>query len=167
MFVEEVPGQLTKLEAALRKGDAGATRLTAHTLKGTAANFGASQMQTLAIAIEMKARDGSLEGAAAIFVQLRAESVRVREALEAVTISEAARCRKRFSSEARRQLRFEKVCHLPGGVLRIFQWWKMPASFHYRKLRSLDLPLIKPAMLQRYKPVSFAPQNQSLSFDPI
>ena len=28
MFVEEVPGQLTELEAALRKGDTGATRLT-------------------------------------------------------------------------------------------------------------------------------------------
>jgi histidine phosphotransfer protein HptB len=84
MFVEEVPGQLTKLEAALRKGDAGATRLTAHTLKGTAANFGASQMQTLASAIEMKARDGALDGAPAIFVQLRAECARVREALEAV-----------------------------------------------------------------------------------
>jgi len=84
MFVEEVPGQLTKLEAALRKGDTGATRLTAHTLKGTAGNFGASQMQTLASAIEMKARDGALDGALAIFVQLRTECARVREALEAV-----------------------------------------------------------------------------------
>ena len=167
MFVEEVPGQLTELEAALRKGDAGATRLTAHTLKGTAGNFGASQMQTLARrdrdeSPRRRARRGARD--------VRSVTCRVRagsRGSRSRTISEAARCRKRFSSEARRQLRFEEVCHLPGGVLRIFQWWKMPASFHYRKLRSLDLPLIKPAMLQRYKPVSFAPQNQSLSFDPI
>jgi hypothetical protein len=32
----------------------------------------------------MKARDGALDGAPAIFVQLRAECARVREALEAV-----------------------------------------------------------------------------------
>jgi hypothetical protein len=41
-------------------------------------------MQTLASAIEMKARDGALDGALAIFVQLRTECARVREALEAV-----------------------------------------------------------------------------------
>jgi HPt (histidine-containing phosphotransfer) domain-containing protein len=84
MFIDEVPGQLATLEAALKNGDAAATRLTAHTLKGTAANFGAAGMQTLAFAIEEKGRVASLEGAAAIFVQLLAESVRVREALEAV-----------------------------------------------------------------------------------
>jgi histidine phosphotransfer protein HptB len=84
MFIDEVPGQLATLEAALKNGDAAAARLTAHTLKGTAANFGAAGMQTLAFAIEEKGRVGSLEGAAAIFVQLLAESVRVREALEAV-----------------------------------------------------------------------------------
>ncbi len=41
MFIAEVPGQLATLEAALAKGDADAIRLTAHTLKGTAGNFGA------------------------------------------------------------------------------------------------------------------------------
>jgi hypothetical protein len=41
-------------------------------------------MQALASAIEMKGRDGSLEGASAIFVQLSSECARVREALAAV-----------------------------------------------------------------------------------
>lgn len=84
MFIGEVPGQLATLEEALTKGDAGAIRLTAHTLKGTGGNFGASRMHALASAIEEKGRSRSLEGAAATFVQLRAECVRVREALEAV-----------------------------------------------------------------------------------
>jgi HPt (histidine-containing phosphotransfer) domain-containing protein len=84
MFIGEVPGQLATLEEALAKGDAGVTRLIAHTLKGTGGNFGASRMQALASAIEEKGRSRSLEGAAKTFVQLRAECVRVREALEAV-----------------------------------------------------------------------------------
>ncbi|HEY2525522.1 MAG TPA: Hpt domain-containing protein [Candidatus Binataceae bacterium] len=83
MFIDEVPGQLAILNAALAKEDAGAVRLTAHTLKGTAANFGASLMQALASALEMKGRDGSFEGAAALLVQLQAECERVRAALEA------------------------------------------------------------------------------------
>jgi HPt (histidine-containing phosphotransfer) domain-containing protein len=86
MFIGEVPGQLATLEEALAKGDAGATRLTAHTLKGTGGNFGASRMQALAGAIEEKGRSRSLEGTAATFVQLRAECVRVRQALEAVRL---------------------------------------------------------------------------------
>ena len=84
MFIHEVPGQLATLEAALTKRDAGAARLTAHTLKGTGANFGASRMQALASAIEEKGRSGSLDGAAATFVELRAECTRVRDALKAV-----------------------------------------------------------------------------------
>ncbi len=72
MFIGEVPRQLATLEEALAKGDAGATRLTAHTLKGTGGNFGASRMQALAGAIEEKGRSRSLDGAAATFVGLRA-----------------------------------------------------------------------------------------------
>lgn len=83
MFIDELPGQLATLEAALSKGDAGAARLTAHRLRGTGGNFGAARMQALASAIEEKGRIGSLDGAAATFVQLRTECLRVREALEA------------------------------------------------------------------------------------
>ena len=75
---------MATLEAALAKGDAGATRLTAHTLKGTGGNFGASRMQALASAIEEKGRNGSLDGASATFVELRAECTKVRDALKAV-----------------------------------------------------------------------------------
>jgi HPt (histidine-containing phosphotransfer) domain-containing protein len=84
MFIEEIPGQLAGLEAALARKDAAAARLTAHTLKGTGGNFGASRMQALASVIEEKGRNGSLDGAEATFVQLRAECARVREALEAL-----------------------------------------------------------------------------------
>jgi HPt (histidine-containing phosphotransfer) domain-containing protein len=84
MFVEEVPGQLAALEAALDRKDAAAARLTAHTLKGTGGNFGASRMQALASAIEEKGRSGLLDGADAALIQLRAECARVREALEAL-----------------------------------------------------------------------------------
>ena len=45
MFAREVPNQLATLDAALVQGDARATRLSAHTLKGTGGNFGATRMQ--------------------------------------------------------------------------------------------------------------------------
>jgi HPt (histidine-containing phosphotransfer) domain-containing protein len=83
MFIVEVPGQLATLEAALANKDAGATRLTAHTLKGTGGNFGAARMLEFASAIEEKGRNGSLEGAGALLILLRAECTRVRVALEA------------------------------------------------------------------------------------
>jgi hypothetical protein len=41
-------------------------------------------MQELANAIEEKARNGSLDGASATVVELRAECTRVRDALKAV-----------------------------------------------------------------------------------
>ncbi len=82
MFIGEAPRQMEALALALGKGDAAAVRLAAHTLKGTAASFGAQRMQTLAKAIEDKGRDGELDGASATLAELRAECERVREALE-------------------------------------------------------------------------------------
>lgn len=84
MFIIEVPLQLDALEAALRKPDAGAARLAAHTLKGTASNFGAAQMRMLASSLEEKARNATLDGWPAICAELRAESARVRQALESL-----------------------------------------------------------------------------------
>jgi HPt (histidine-containing phosphotransfer) domain-containing protein len=85
MFIGEVPGQLATLEDALASKDAGAIRLTAHTLKGTGGNFGAARMLELASAIEEKGRKGSLDGAGALLILLRAECDRVRAALEAAS----------------------------------------------------------------------------------
>ncbi len=104
MFINEVPNQLATLEEALAKEDAGAVRLNAHTLKGTGGNFGASRMQALAGAIEEKGRSRSLDGAAATFAQLRAECVRVREALEAVRRPQPLAAR-RFSVPGNQGLR--------------------------------------------------------------
>jgi hypothetical protein len=68
----------------VEKGRCGRHQADRAYAEGHGWEFGASQMQTLASAIEMKARDGALDGALAIFVQLRTECARVREALEAV-----------------------------------------------------------------------------------
>ena len=84
MFITEVPPQLDTLEAALRKPDAGAARLAAHTLKGTASNFGAARMRALASSLEEKARNAALDGWPHIYAELRAECARVRKALESL-----------------------------------------------------------------------------------
>ena len=100
MFIVEVPGQLATLEAALANKDAGATRLTAHTLKGTGGNFGAARMLEFATAIEEKGRNGSLEGAWALLVRCVPNALRVREALEAERWLGRADRSKVFSSKS-------------------------------------------------------------------
>jgi HPt (histidine-containing phosphotransfer) domain-containing protein len=84
MFVAEVPLELDALEAALHKADAGAARLAAHTLKGTASNFGAARMRMLAGSLEEKARNVALDDWSPILIDLRAEALRVRQALESI-----------------------------------------------------------------------------------
>jgi hypothetical protein len=68
----------------VEKGRCGRHQADRAYAEGHGWEFGASQMQTLASAIEMKARERRARRAPAILVQLRAECARVREALEAV-----------------------------------------------------------------------------------
>jgi two-component system, sensor histidine kinase and response regulator len=82
MFLASVPAQLDGLTQALDKGDgAGGARL-AHTLKGTAATFGATEMQEQAAAISEAFNSHSNDKARGMLPQFRGECDRVSAALE-------------------------------------------------------------------------------------
>jgi len=83
MFVSDVPAQLDALTQALDQGDAALASRMAHTLKGTAATFGATQMVERAAAIDQASRASLIDQARGLLAAFRAECERVRAALEA------------------------------------------------------------------------------------
>jgi len=80
-FLELAPGQLDELGAAVEAGDTAAVDLQAHAMKGGAANVGAVRVSATARELEMLAKGGGLDGAAAIFARLRAEFAALQQAL--------------------------------------------------------------------------------------
>ena len=72
LFVDECPGWMRDLDAAIDEGDAAEAKRAAHTLKGSADHWGARQTFDLALRMERLCRDGKLDEAR----QLRAELAR-------------------------------------------------------------------------------------------
>jgi signal transduction histidine kinase/DNA-binding response OmpR family regulator/HPt (histidine-containing phosphotransfer) domain-containing protein len=83
-FLKEAPELLGNLHAALDQQDAGKLALTAHTLKSNGASFGATTFANLCRDLEMMAKNGSLEGAAATLAQAETEYSQVQVALRAL-----------------------------------------------------------------------------------
>jgi HPt (histidine-containing phosphotransfer) domain-containing protein len=67
LFIQDCPGWLTGIEAALNGGDAAAAQRLAHTLKGAAYHFAAGPTIAAAQALEQAADGGDLTGARAMF----------------------------------------------------------------------------------------------------
>ena len=80
-FLDLVPGQLDDLEAAVTAGDVPAVDLQAHSMKGGAANVGAVRVAEASRELEILAKGGSLEGASALFAQIREEFSALQEAV--------------------------------------------------------------------------------------
>jgi HPt (histidine-containing phosphotransfer) domain-containing protein len=81
LFVRETPARLALLASAVARGDRPTAERAAHTLKGTAAVFGADAMQAVAAAAEIAARAGELGEVAHMLDELQTASERVRLAL--------------------------------------------------------------------------------------
>ncbi len=64
-FLEDSPGHLAALQAAVANEDAGAARRAAHTLKSNAATLGAVRLEAAAGEVERRAAGGDLTGAGA------------------------------------------------------------------------------------------------------
>ena len=77
LFLEELPGRLDALQAAIREGDAKHTRHEAHSLKGALANLGATAACDLAYELEGLGRAASLETAPAALRRLEQELERI------------------------------------------------------------------------------------------
>jgi HPt (histidine-containing phosphotransfer) domain-containing protein len=81
-FLTDAPHMLAEMHRALGADDADLFRREAHSLKSNGATFGAGNLAALAKELEMMAKAGSLEGAAAKLTQLEAEYALVRDELE-------------------------------------------------------------------------------------
>ena len=81
LFFRETPERLRVLTAALAAGDRALVERSTHTLKGTAATFGADAMRDVAAEAETAAHAGQLDRVAHLLPTLQQEADRVHEAL--------------------------------------------------------------------------------------
>jgi len=82
MFREDSPPRLVSIDAGLASGDATGIAKDAHSLKGSAANFGAGRFRELSQAIESAGKSGDLSTVPPLLEQLKLEYTRVQEALD-------------------------------------------------------------------------------------
>ena len=84
MFREDTPPRFEELEACLTRGDAPGLAKVAHSLKGSASNFGAARFRTTAEKLEHLGKSGDLTGAREALDDLRTEFARILDALESL-----------------------------------------------------------------------------------
>ncbi len=82
MFREDTPPQFVELSDCVAHADPVRLAKVAHSMKGSAGNFGAKHFRHLAEAIEAIAKSGSLASAPAAIAALQAEYERVLAALD-------------------------------------------------------------------------------------
>jgi hypothetical protein len=80
--LKEIPEQLQQIAEAIARGDGEIAAIAAHSLKGTAAIFGARRMQKLAADVEQAADAGLMQNARSELERLRTECDRVLHELE-------------------------------------------------------------------------------------
>jgi two-component system, sensor histidine kinase and response regulator len=83
LFLEDCPRLLSAVRQGLADGDGAAVHRTAHTLKGSAGNFGAQAVIALARRLEAHAREGNIPASDRVFSMLEAEIGRLMEELAA------------------------------------------------------------------------------------
>jgi PAS domain S-box-containing protein len=83
-FLADVPRLVEDAKLGLQQGHSDDVRRAGHTLKSTAATFGATRFSELSRSLESLATSGTLDGAADLIARLEAEYQKVRIALETV-----------------------------------------------------------------------------------
>ncbi len=101
LFLADCPRRLAGIKEAVRRGDAEALRIEAHTLKGSVGNFAAKQAFAAAQRLEIMGRDGDLSKAGEARMALESELARLTEGLTKLTRHPSMR--KTKTSKARRQ----------------------------------------------------------------
>jgi two-component system, sensor histidine kinase and response regulator len=81
LFVEECPGWLAAIVSAVEAADPERIRVTAHSLKGAAANLSAHDVAAAAARVELLGRDGNLPACTIACAELSAECNRLLGAL--------------------------------------------------------------------------------------
>jgi HPt (histidine-containing phosphotransfer) domain-containing protein len=86
IFLSDTPERLQEIASGLENGDALLVMRAAHSIKGSAGNFGATGLAHAAYVIEQAARQADLATAAAGVAPLHEHYAKVTAALEAVRI---------------------------------------------------------------------------------
>lgn len=94
LFLADCPRRLAEIKEAVRRGDAEALRIEAHTLKGSIGNFAAKQAFAAAQRLEIMGRDGDLDKAGDARMALESELGRLTEGLTKLTRDSSMRKRK-------------------------------------------------------------------------
>ena len=94
LFLADCPQRLVEIKEAVRRGDAEALRIAAHTLKGSVGNFAAKNAFAAAQRLEIMGRDGDLHTAGEACATLESELALLREELGRLTRNSPIRKRK-------------------------------------------------------------------------
>ncbi|MBM4187575.1 MAG: Hpt domain-containing protein [Gemmatimonadetes bacterium] len=81
VFLEDLPGRLTRLEQSVAGDNASEIRSAAHALKGSSGSVGAALLSSVCGQLEAMARTGRVEGARDLHTRILAEAVRATEEL--------------------------------------------------------------------------------------
>jgi signal transduction histidine kinase/DNA-binding response OmpR family regulator/HPt (histidine-containing phosphotransfer) domain-containing protein len=84
VFEEDSPGQMARIQAAIKNGDAQALMVAAHTLKGSLLVLSADRASTAALELEKLGRQSKMQGAAAWFAILETEVAAVATDLQKI-----------------------------------------------------------------------------------
>ncbi len=88
LFLEDCPERMTHVRDALARRDCDALQRAAHSLKGSAGNFGAAATVEAALRVELLARAGDLAHAGEACAVLEQEAARLTHALVQLTRNE-------------------------------------------------------------------------------
>ncbi|MGE0552849.1 MAG: Hpt domain-containing protein [Gemmatimonadales bacterium] len=77
VFLEDLPGRLAAVQAAVDLGDPQAIRSAAHALKGSAASIGAARLAGACATLEALGRAGEVEGAPALVAPIERAAAEV------------------------------------------------------------------------------------------
>ena len=89
-FLEQSPEQLAEIRGAVRSGEAQVLERAAHSLKGSAANFGAELLRQAAYDVEQAGRAGDLDAIDQLLDRLETELDKATQAIQALHIQEGA-----------------------------------------------------------------------------
>lgn len=81
-YLDVAPATLSNIKQAIANGDTDGLRLHAHTLKGSSANIGATELPPLCLVLENKGKDGITDGLTADLSAVEAENEKVSAFLQ-------------------------------------------------------------------------------------
>lgn len=81
IFFEDTPPRLAEMQRALEEADASALTDVAHAMKGSCSNFGAHELESRCLDLELTGRSGHLERGAEQLRAIESEYRRVHAAL--------------------------------------------------------------------------------------